>query len=72
MAEGPSLRLFALTIKTNILPFHKNMYTAQEIEGADEAVALQQYIGWPGTSTYINYIKNNLIKNCPVRIADVQ
>ena len=51
---------------------NKSLYTVQEIEGADKAVALQQYIGWPGTTTYINYIKNNLIKNCPVSIADVQ
>lgn len=41
---------------------NKSMYTVQEIEGADKAVALQQYIGWQGTTTYINYIKNNLKK----------
>ena len=51
---------------------NKALYTAQEIEGADKALDLQQYIGWPGTSTYIKYIKNNLIKNCPVSVADVQ
>ena len=51
---------------------NKSLYTVQEIEGSDKALALQQYIGWPGTTTYINYIKNNLIKNCPVSVADVQ
>ena len=51
---------------------NKALYSAQEIEGADKALELQQYIGWPGTSTYIGYVKNNLIKNCPVSVADIQ
>jgi len=57
---------FVSTVKSN-----KNVFTRDQINRADRARKLQEYIGWPSTSSFKNYIQKNLIKNTDVCIEDI-
>ena len=58
---------FAQTVRHN-----KLFYSKREIQGADRARALQSSLGWPGTSTLLRIIGNNLINNSSVTIDDIK
>ena len=51
---------------------NKSLFSRREIQGAKNARILQQSLGWPSTTTYKSYVKNNLIRNCGVTIDDIE
>ena len=51
---------------------NKSLFSRKEIQGAKNARILQQSLGWPSTTTYKLYVKNNLIRNCGVTIDDIE
>jgi len=57
---------FASTVKAN-----KNFFTRDQINRADRARKLQEYIGWPSTISFKNYVQKHLIKNTDVCIEDI-
>ncbi len=57
---------FVSTVQQN-----KSFFTRAQIEKADRARKLQQYIGWPSVVNFKKYISNNLIKNTDVTIEDI-
>jgi hypothetical protein len=57
---------FLSTVTSN-----KRFFTAREVQGADKARKLQEYIGWPGDSTFKDIIKNNQVTNCGITIDDI-
>ena len=50
---------------------NKSYFTRQEIKGADTSRKLQEYLHFPGTTTYKNYVSSNLLNNCPITTDDV-
>ena len=46
----------------------KDIYTQQEIEGADRERKLKKQMVWPGLDTFKFYIDNSLIQNCDINI----
>ena len=51
---------------------NKSIFSKREIQGAKNARVLQQSLGWPSTTTYKSYVKNNLIRNCGVTVDDIE
>ena len=51
---------------------NKLVYTRKEVQAAEKARKLQEIIGWPGTSTFKEYISLNSINNCPITVDDVK
>ena len=45
---------------------NKNQYTRREIEGADQARALNKKIRRPSEKGFTDILSNNMIRNCPV------
>ena len=50
---------------------NKSLFTNKDVARAIGARKLQQKIGWPSTTTFINYLKQNAIINCPYTPEDV-
>lgn len=44
-------------------------FTKKQIAQAIGAQCIQQYNGWQSTSTFISYIKQNLLVNCSVTVS---
>ena len=57
---------FLQTVQSN-----QSFFSHKDLAMADDARLLQQRLGFPGTSTMISYIRNNLICNTNVTIDDV-
>ena len=51
---------------------NKSLFSRREIQGAKTARILQQSLGWPSTTTYKSYVKNNLIRNCGITADDIK
>ena len=58
---------FLSTVASN-----KEYFTRHEIEGADRARDLQQYLDWPADQYIIEQLQHNRITNCPVTPDDVK
>jgi len=50
---------------------YKNIYTAQEIKGAENARLLREDIGWPSDGFYKHIIEENLVTNTEITIDDL-
>ena len=57
---------FLTTVESNT-----QLYTKREVNKADEAMHMQHVMAWPGTQNYKTAIKNNLVKNYPIAVGDV-
>ena len=55
----------------NTVEDNKSKYTNRDYSRAVLARKIQNIIGRPSTRSYIDMVKNNVIKNCPVTIADI-
>ena len=51
---------------------NKSLSSRRKIQGAKNARILQQSLGWPSTTTYKSYIKNNLIRKCRITVNDIK
>ena len=51
---------------------NKSIFSKREIQGAKNARDLQQSLGWPSTTTYKSYVKNNLIRNRGITVDDIE
>ena len=49
----------------------KSYFTPQEIKGADNSRKYQEYLYYPSTTTFKNYVTSNLLNNCEVTADDV-
>ena len=58
--------LFLQTVESN-----KNSFSKKDIARANAAQALQQRLGFPGTTTLVSYLRQNLLTNASVRSDDV-
>jgi hypothetical protein len=58
---------FILSVDSNKAQFHR-----REIEGADQARALYKTIGRPSQKCFEHILEKNLIRNCPVTVADAK
>ena len=58
--------LFVATVKGK-----KQSYTKREVKGAEAARKLQQVIQFPTTNQFKEIIRNNVIKNCPITLRDI-
>ena len=50
---------------------NKEWFSAQEIKEADISRKLQEYIFFPVTNTFKDYVNTNLINNCEITTNDV-
>ena len=50
---------------------NKTYFSRQEIKGADTSRKLQEYLYYPGTTTYKDYVSNSQINNCVITPDDV-
>ena len=50
---------------------NKSYFTRQEIKGADTSRKIQEYLYYPGQTTYKDYVSSNLLNNCPITADDV-
>ena len=57
---------FVTTVKTN-----KDVFIKKDIQRADKARLLQEYIGWPSTEAFKSYINKRLILNCDTTTNDI-
>ena len=57
---------FLKTVSAN-----KQFFSAQEIKGADTSRKIQEYLFFPGSNTFKNYVNNNLITNCEITTDDI-
>jgi hypothetical protein len=57
---------FVSTVKHN-----KSFFTRNQIERADKARKLQQYVGWPSLANFKKYVSNNLLRNTNITIDDI-
>ena len=57
---------FTQTVHSN-----KQMYSRRDVQGADNARALQAKLGWPSTTKFIQIVDNNLLNNCTVTSEDI-
>ena len=51
---------------------HKQMFSRRQIEAADAARSLYRKIGRPDEAEFVNILKRNLIRNCPVTPDDAK
>ena len=61
-----SYSFLSQTVESN-----KAKFTKAEILGADTSLSLQARCGWPSTTDFKKYVKNNLIDNCPINTDDI-
>ena len=59
--------LFLATVNSN-----RQSYTNREVRGAEAARKLQRVIMFPTTRQFKEAIRNNVIKNCPVTVKDIE
>jgi hypothetical protein len=59
--------LFVNTVEDN-----KAKFTSRDYSQAILARKIQKTIGRPSTRTFINIVKNNLLRNCPITTRDIQ
>ena len=57
---------FLQTVEEN-----ESQFSKQDVAKAKDARELQRRLGFPGTSTLLTYLKNNMMTNSPVSSADV-
>lgn len=50
---------------------NKKSFTNREFEAARVARKLQNLIGRPSTKSFIDIVKKNLLKNCPINVRDI-
>ena len=51
---------------------NRTLFSRRELDGADAARALYRQVGRPSQSRFVEYLSKNLIRNCPVTIADAK
>jgi hypothetical protein len=68
----PKLSTLTGYIHANIVEDNKLAFTTRELQGADTARSLFKAMGMPSYSRFIYAIENNLIKNCPITVADIR
>ena len=51
---------------------NREMFSRQELDAADAARALHRQLGRPSPSRFQEYLANNLIRNCPITVADAK
>ena len=51
---------------------NREMFSRRELDAADAARALHRQLGRPSPSRFHEYLTNNLIRNCPITIADAK
>ena len=51
---------------------NRQVFSRRELDAADTARALHRQIGRPSQSRFEKYLTNNLIRNCPVTVADAK
>eukprot|EP00978_Attheya_sp_CCMP212_P049050 scaffold608902_cov208-Attheya_sp.AAC.1 len=59
--------LFVNTVEDN-----KAKFTSRDYSQAVLARKIQKTIGRPSTRTFIDIVKNNLLKNCPITTRDIE
>ena len=58
---------FLQSVKSN-----KLYYTAAQIAGARRARTIQEQLGWPSTTSFLNIVNNNLIDNSNINADDIR
>ena len=51
---------------------NREMFSRRELEAADAARALHRQLGRPSPSRFHKYLTDNLIRNCPITVADAK
>jgi hypothetical protein len=59
------------TVLVNTVDDNKSRYTNRDYQRALLARKLQNTIGRPSTKSYVNIVKQNLLKNCPITVKDI-
>ena len=59
--------IFLSTVRNN-----KESFTRRELEGAEKARRLMWKIGHPSQSDFEHTLSHNLIRNCPITLADAK
>ena len=67
----PKLKSLTGYTCSNVVEYNKFSFTTRDLEAVDTARSLFKALGMPSYSWFIHAIKNNLIKNCTITIADV-
>lgn len=67
MKELDDYILLSETVESNM-----KKYTKREVERAEEAVRLFSKLGRPALKDFIDMVKNNRLKNCPIVVEDIR
>ncbi len=60
------------SILVNTVAENRALFTPRQLQKADQAYKVYQLVGHPSPKDYMNMIQMNMLKNCPITVADAK